>query len=618
MCMRYAACLLLLPLAIAAASADAAGRCSLGRLAELPVTMEGLRPLITTQINGSDVRLLADSGAFYSMLSPGAAAELKLPRHAAPFGFYVRGIGGSTTPEVAVVEKFTFAGVQFHRAEFLVGGNELGSAVGMLGQNLLRVADVEYDLANGVIRLFKPKDCAEQILAYWAAGEPVEVVELDRTSGIQPQTIGKALVNNVEIRVLFDTGAATSILSVRAAKRAGLTPSSPGVTPAGATYGIGQGSVRIWNAPIASFKIGGEEVKSTRLLIGDLNLSIADMLIGDDFFLSHRIYVANGQRKLYFTYNGGSVFVLKPPDQTPATAPPAAPAPMGNAPSATAGTPKAGGHPAAIQTQAEARSASTEWADEPTDAAGFMRRGTAFAARRDFGHALADLTRACELAPGQADYFYERGRVRRIAEQRELAMQDFDRALELKPEHVAARFARAQLQQAMHADAASDLDALDRLVPPQDDLRLPLGVLYDAGREHVAAVHQYDLWIEAHGHDVRLAAALNDRCWARAAANRDLDRALEDCNRALRLRPKAAVILDSRGFVYLRRGEVDRSIKDYDAALALRPKEATSLYGRGLAELRKGLREAGQADLAEARARDSHIDGQFAGLGLTP
>jgi len=32
------------------------------------------------------------------------------------------------------------------------------------------------------------------------------------------------------------------------------------------------------------------------------------MLLGADFFMSHRIYVANGRRMIYFTYNGGPVF----------------------------------------------------------------------------------------------------------------------------------------------------------------------------------------------------------------------------------------------------------------------------------------------------------------------
>jgi tetratricopeptide (TPR) repeat protein len=233
-------------------------------------------------------------------------------------------------------------------------------------------------------------------------------------------------------------------------------------------------------------------------------------------------------------------------------------------------------------------------------------------------HALADLTRACELAPAQAEYFYERGRVRFQATQLDLALQDFDHALQLKPEYAAAHLLRAQLRRRMHADVTSDLDALDRLVPPQDDMRLTMGVLYESAHGYVAAVHQYDLWIESHSRDVMLVTALNDRCWVRAEANRDLDQALKDCNAALRLNKRAAPILDSRGLVYLRRGELDRSISDYSAALALRPNQADSLYGRGLAEMRKGLQQAGQADLAAARTRDSQIAERYAGLGLAP
>ncbi len=47
-----------------------------------------------------------------------------------------------------------------------------------------------------------------------------------------------------------------------------------------------------------------------KLRFGDLGLVDADMLIGADFFLSHRIYVASKQRKVYFTFNGGPVFNL--------------------------------------------------------------------------------------------------------------------------------------------------------------------------------------------------------------------------------------------------------------------------------------------------------------------
>ena len=83
--------------------------------------------------------------------------------------------------------------------------------------------------------------------------------------------------------------------------------------------------------------------------------------------------------------------------------------------------------------------------DQPTDAAGFARRGAAFAARRDFEHAIADLTRACELAPNQPDYFYQRGVARENNRQPFQAMEDFNQALKLKPDDVPALLARSAL-----------------------------------------------------------------------------------------------------------------------------------------------------------------------------
>lgn len=76
------------------------------------------------------------------------------------------------------------------------------------------------------------------------------------------------------------------------------------------------------------------------------------MLIGADFFLSHRIYVASSQGKLYCTYNGGPVFDLAatraataPDDRGGAPAAPAetAAAPAGTADAATAASSAAGG-----------------------------------------------------------------------------------------------------------------------------------------------------------------------------------------------------------------------------------------------------------------------------------
>jgi hypothetical protein len=51
---------------------------------DLPVTISGTRALIDTKINYQDVRLMVDSGAFFSMISDPMAAELKLKARPAP------------------------------------------------------------------------------------------------------------------------------------------------------------------------------------------------------------------------------------------------------------------------------------------------------------------------------------------------------------------------------------------------------------------------------------------------------------------------------------------------------------------------------------------------------
>jgi len=207
---------------------------------------------------------------------------------------------------------------------FVVADGDFGAGtIGLLGQTFWRLAEVEYDLANGVIRLVRPQDCKGVPLAYWAraAGQPYSVVDIESATQREPHTKAVAYLNGTRIRVLFDTGAAVSMLTLDAAKRAGIGPDSPGVEAGGPVGGIGRKVANTWIARFASFKIGDEEIDNARLRFGELNLLQDDLLIGADFFLSHRIYVATSQSRLYFTYNGGPVFDLTAqtaPD-TPAT-----------------------------------------------------------------------------------------------------------------------------------------------------------------------------------------------------------------------------------------------------------------------------------------------------------
>ena len=591
------AVLLLLPVAGVAAEP-----CKLGRLAQLPVTMEDMRPLVHAAINGQDAIFIADSGAFSSSLTPAAARQFNLILEPV-WGVTAEGVGGSAQLWSTTVKTFRIFGMDLPRVPFyVVGSNDIGSgAVGLLGQNVFRVGDVEYDLANGEINILRTHgDCKKTSLAYWANARslPYSELEIDFASVEKPHTMGVAYLNGSKIRVMFDTGAAGSFLSLAAAKRAGITPQSPGVTPGGTWTGMGRHPVRTWIAPFPSFKIGDEEIRNTHLRIGEEEMNDTDMLIGADFFLSHHVLVASSQHRLYFTYNGGPVFNLTTV-QAAATAPPA----TGSA----AGSVEAGGPAAAA---------------ESLDAAGYARRGSASASRRDYEHALADLTRAIELEPGKADYFYERGSAYAADKQEDKALGDFNQAIKLKPDDVPALMARAGIRADRDDPPEAvrpDLDAVDHAAAKEAEVRVALGHLYQRVGDYPAAIGQYTLWIDSHRRDaIGMPHARAARCWARALEGKDLDRALDDCNFALRQRPGTADFLESRGFVYLRQGRYEKAIQDYDAALALDAKLAWALYGRGLAKRHLGQTAAGETDIGAAEALAPQIAEKARSHGIVP
>jgi tetratricopeptide (TPR) repeat protein/predicted aspartyl protease len=567
--------------------------CDLKQLVHLRVTMVDMTALVPVTINGEEVQLAIDSGAFYSMLSPAIAKHFKLHLAPAPSDFMFSGVNGSMQVSIATVDEFKLANLVLPRTQFLVGGTEPGAgAVGLLGQNLLGWADVEYDLANGVVRLMRAKDCAKQTLAYWTTTDPVSVMDIEPITAASFHTLGSGFLNGKKIRVEFDTGAGFSVLSLKAAERAGIKPGAPGVEPAGSITGMGRGWVKTWIATFQSFKLGGEEIRNARLRFGDFDAGDGDLIIGADFFLSHHIYVSNAQKKLYFTYNGGPVFNLtagklaESAEASPAGAQDAAPGPAG----------------------------------APADAAGFSRRGMAFAARNDFQHALADLDRACELAPQESGYFTERGKVHRQNGQADLALADFDQALLLKATDVGALIERAEIRggRGDSAGAKSDLDAAALATPREDQLRFELGAAYEALNQLPEAITQFDLWIAVHPEDSHLPAALINRCWARALLGKELDKALSDCTQALWADSKIDNGLNSRGLVRLRRGEYRKAISDYNDSLTQMPKGAWALYGRGLAKLHLGMNAEGQADISAATLLQPHIAETAATFGVVP
>ena len=363
----------------------AATECKVSKLAELPVTLVGRRAIVDAKFGARSTRFIVDSGAFYSTLSRASVAEFGLRSEPAPAWFRLKGVNGEASAGIAKAKDFSLAGISLPRVEFLVGGSDTGTA-GLLGQNILGIGDVEYDLPHGIVRLMRVEGCGDKALAYWSAGKPYSTILLERGDGgpFKPHTIGTVLVNGVKMRAVFDSGAQTTIMTLSAAKRAGITPTSPGVVSAGSGSGIGSKQVAAWLAGFDKIDLGGEIVPHPKFRIADIQID-ADMLIGFDFFLTHRIFVSNANHQLYMTYEGGSLFGIAP---------------------------------TGARTVSGEKLDLTDKAADPTDAEGFSRRGAVFMSNRKFAEGLSDFDKAVEMAPNEGRYLFLRAQGRLAVGQR--------------------------------------------------------------------------------------------------------------------------------------------------------------------------------------------------------
>ncbi|HTT83400.1 MAG TPA: tetratricopeptide repeat protein [Rhizomicrobium sp.] len=181
----------------------------------------------------------------------------------------------------------------------------------------------------------------------------------------------------------------------------------------------------------------------------------------------------------------------------------------------------------------------------------------------------------------RAEGYYDRGLLYALTGKYQLAISDYTSAIGWQHDFADAYEARA--------DAFEDLG------------------------QHEKAAADYDAATKMGGDD---ATGANLRCWARAVRGHPLDRALADCNEALKADPGNKDILQSRCFVYFRMGDYQAAIADCDAAEKSHPRFSDALYVGGLSKLRLGDTAGGNADIAAALDADYRIGDLYALYGV--
>lgn len=225
-------------------------------------------------------------------------------------------------------------------------------------------------------------------------------------------------------------------------------------------------------------------------------------------------------------------------------------------------------------------------------------RGVANARLGQTKLALEDYNRAVELFPEYPVAYNNRGNLLLAVGQLDEAMKDFDRALVLAPGYAAAYSNRANAEMKLGKPdvAIRDFTKAIELMPASAPPLSGRGLAHLATDKPHAAIRDFSRAVSA---DARFASAYRNRAEARMTIGQR-DEAIEDLSRAIAFDVNNTELYVVRGYAYLLNGNTASALKDFSHAIELDGKSSAAFEGRGLANSLAEAPDDAYADLNRA------------------
>ena len=292
--------LLGLLLALAGCSTDPVMDCNLTLVAQAPLMQRGGLLVTRAGINERWVDLIVDTGAERTTLSDRAAKRLAFkedPTRRMSSG----GVGGTSTHADVIVDRFYFGGRNLRELQRVAVGTLIldtpsGTlADGLLGADVLLGFELDIDVPNGTLTLYRPRTCPGAKPSW--AEQSVEVIggSARRDRMLIPFTL-----DGVAGTAILDTGASTSVIGMQMARRMGLTEQGPARDPTVQHHGAGPGTATAHLHTFQQLRVGPAVMTYPRLSVmpGDVG-GIGDALIGQDFLVNRRVWFSFPTRQLF-------------------------------------------------------------------------------------------------------------------------------------------------------------------------------------------------------------------------------------------------------------------------------------------------------------------------------
>ena len=193
--------------------------------------------------------------------------------------------------------------------------------------------------------------------------------------------------------------------------------------------------------------------------------------------------------------------------------------------------------------------------------------------------------------------FYAKGAAYVVLEKYDLALVNFDQAIQLDPQKIIAYIRRGRIhsQRGNFARALADFDKAIQLEAERSAGIEQSKVFSKREKDPSSADIQRDPrpWFE----NLRPGAAYIDR-GRTYIQQEDNDRAIADFTKAIELDPEGASAYNHRGVAYANKLDFDSAIADFDKAIQFDPLLKNAHSNRGLAFSQKGDKARARADFA--------------------
>lgn len=258
----------------------------------------------------------------------------------------------------------------------------------------------------------------------------------------------------------------------------------------------------------------------------------------------------------------------------------------------------------ALQNVIEAQTGNSEFVSHV-----YLVRGFVYYSQKEYDLAIEDYNTVIKLKPDNADAYYNRGLAYHYKSEYDRAIEDFNKIIALKPAYANAYYNRGLTYgfKGNNDHAIADFNRAIQLNANYAQAYNNRGVAYSRKGEYDHAIEDFNTAIELDSGNPYFYLSRSVIYLLQAKC----DWAIEDATKALELNPDNAEAYRHRVLAYGVKGEVDRAIEDFNKMIELDPNYANAYYNHRAAWLRPDVHEGTESDQTTARDMRGNITTSF-------